>query len=87
MEINRVRSGSICDYRRRLSLPQAKRRPFVDGEVQRLLGAVETSTQTDLRDCALLGPLDYMSSRIGAVVNRKFEDLYPSGKRLFFRFK
>jgi hypothetical protein len=40
-----------------------------DGEVQKLLGAVETSTHTGLRDRALLGTLAYTFARIGAVVN------------------
>jgi site-specific recombinase XerD len=49
--------------------------------------AVETSTHTGLRDRALLGTLAYTFSRIGAVVNLKVEDYYPSGKRFLLRFK
>jgi integrase len=36
---------------------------------------------------ALLGVLAYTFARIGAVVNLKVEDYYPSGKRFFLRFK
>jgi site-specific recombinase XerC len=57
------------------------------GEVQRLLGVIETSTHTGLRDRALLGVLAYTFARIGAVVNLKVEDYYPSGKRFLLRFK
>jgi site-specific recombinase XerD len=42
---------------------------------------------TGLRDCALLGVLAYTFARIGAVVNLKVEDYYPSGKRYLLRFK
>jgi hypothetical protein len=59
----------------------------VDGEVQRLLDAVDGSTHTGLRDRALLGVLAYTFARIGAVVNLKVEDYYPSGKRFLLRFK
>jgi site-specific recombinase XerD len=41
----------------RFSRTEGKTPAFVDGEVQRLLGAIETSTHTGLRDCALLGVL------------------------------
>jgi site-specific recombinase XerD len=47
---------------------------FVDGEVQKLLDAVETSTHIGLRERALLGVLAYTFARIGAVVNLKVED-------------
>jgi len=60
---------------------------IVDGEVQKLLDAVETSTHTGLRDRALLGTLAYTFARIGAVVNLKVEDYYPSGKQYLLRFK
>jgi integrase len=40
--------------------------------------AIETSTHTGLRDRALLGVLAYTFARIGAVVNLKVEDYYPS---------
>ena len=42
---------------------------------------------TGLRDRALLGTLAYTFARIGAVVNLKVEDYYPSGKRFLLRFK
>jgi len=42
---------------------------------------------TGLRDRALLGVLAYTFARIGAVVNLKVEDYYPSGKRFLLRFK
>ena len=44
-------------------------------------------THTGLRDRALLGVLAYTFARIGAVVNLKIEDYYPSGKRFLLRFK
>jgi integrase len=36
---------------------------------------------------ALLGTLAYTFARIGAVVNLKVEDYYPSGKRFLLQFK
>jgi site-specific recombinase XerD len=54
--------------------------PPVEGEVQKLLGAVDASTHTGLRDRALLGVLAYTFARIGSVVNLQVEDYYPSGK-------
>jgi site-specific recombinase XerD len=71
----------------RFSRTEGKTPAFVEGEVQRLLEAVETSTHTGLRDRALLGVLAYTFARIGAVVNLKVEDYYPSGKRFLLRFK
>jgi len=69
------------------SRTEGKTPAFVDGEVQKLLDAVETSTQTGLRDRAMLGVLAYTFARIGAIVNLKVEDYYPSGKRFLLRFK
>jgi site-specific recombinase XerD len=71
----------------RFSRTEGKTPAFVEGEVQRLLGAIETSTHTGLRDRALLGVLAYTFARIGAGVNLKVEDYYPSGKRFLLRFK
>src|SRR6266404_272161 len=71
----------------RFSRTEGKTPAFVEGEVQRLLGAIETSTHIGLRDRALLGTLAYSFARIGAVVNLKVEDYYPSGKRFLLRFK
>jgi integrase/recombinase XerD len=51
------------------------------------LNAIGISTHTGLRDRALLGTLAYRFGRIGAVVNLKLEDYYPSGKRFLLRFK
>jgi integrase/recombinase XerD len=48
---------------------------------------IDSSTLTGLRDRALLGVLAYTFARIGAVVNLKVEDYYPSGKRFLLRFK
>ncbi|HSZ78344.1 MAG TPA: hypothetical protein VK775_13140, partial [Chthoniobacterales bacterium] len=48
---------------------------------------IDASTHTGLRDRALLGTLAYTFARIGAVVNLKVEDYYPSGKRFLLRFK
>jgi site-specific recombinase XerD len=71
----------------RFSRTEGKTPAFVEGEMQKLLGAIETSTHTGLRDRALLGVLAYTFARIGAVVNLKVEDYYPSGKRFLLRFK
>jgi site-specific recombinase XerD len=71
----------------RFSRTEGKTPAFVEGEVQRLLNAIETSTHTGLRDRALLGVLAYTFARIGAVVSLKVEDYYPSGKRFLLRFK
>ena len=71
----------------RFSRTEGKTPAFVEGEVQKLLGAIDTSTHTGLRDGALLGTLAYTFARIGAVVNLKVEDYYPSGKRFLLRFK
>src|SRR6202795_5010012 len=71
----------------RFSRTEGKTPAFVEGEVQKLLGATETTTHTGLRDRALLGVLAYTFARIGAVVNLKVEDYYPSGKRFLLRFK
>src|SRR6202166_10122 len=71
----------------KFSRTEGKTPAFVEGEVQQLLDVIEASTHTGLRDRALLGVLAYTFARIGAVVNLKVEDYYPSGKRFFLRFK
>src|SRR6202790_1035325 len=71
----------------RFSRTEGKTPAFVEGEVQKLLGVIETSTHTGLRDRALLGVLAYTFARIGAAVNLKVEDYYPSVKRFLLRFK
>src|SRR6201987_4975849 len=71
----------------RFSRTEDKTPAFVEGEVQKLLDPIETSRPTALRDRALLGVLAYTFARIGAVVNLKVEDYYPSGKRFLLRFK
>jgi site-specific recombinase XerD len=71
----------------RFSRTEGKTPAFVEGEVQKLLNAVETFTHTGLRDRALLATLAYTFARIGSVVNLKVEDYYPSGKRFLLRFK
>jgi integrase/recombinase XerD len=71
----------------RFSRTEGKTPAFVEGEVQKLLEAVETSTHTGLRDRALLGVLAYTFARIGAVVNLKVQDYYPSGKQFLLSFK
>jgi integrase/recombinase XerC len=58
----------------RFSRTEGKTPAFVEGEVQKLLGVIEASTHTDLRDRALLGVLAYTFARIGAVVSLKVED-------------
>src|ERR1700681_2574445 len=69
----------------RFSRAEGKTPAFVEGEVQKLLGVIETSTHTGLRDRALLGALAYTFARMGAVVSLKVEDYYPSGKRFLLR--
>src|SRR6202048_809608 len=59
----------------RFSRTEGKTPAFVEGEVQKLLGVIETSTHTGLRDRALLGVLAYTFARIGAGVNLKVEEL------------
>jgi site-specific recombinase XerD len=71
----------------RFSRTEGKTPAFVEGEVQQLLDVIEASTHTGLRDRALRGTLAYTFARIGAVVNLKVQDYYPSGKRFFLRFK
>jgi len=71
----------------RFSRTEGKTPAFVDGEVQTLLDAIDSSMHTGLRDRALLGVLAYTFARIGAAVNLKVEDYYPSGKRFLLRFK
>jgi site-specific recombinase XerD len=64
------RPGGRCKVKtERFSRAEGKTPAFVEGEVQRLLGAIETSTHLGLRDRALLGVLAYTFARIGAVVN------------------
>ncbi len=55
----------------RYSRTEGKTPAFVDGEVQKLLNGIQTSTHTGLRDRALLGVLAYTFARIGAAVNLK----------------
>jgi integrase/recombinase XerD len=64
----------------RFSRTEGKTPAFVEGEVQKPLDVIEASTHTGLRDRALIGTLAYTFARIGAVVNLKVEDYYPSGK-------
>src|SRR6202162_1149978 len=71
----------------KFSRTEGKTPAFVEGEVQQLLDVIEASTHTGLRDRALLGTLAYTFARIGAVVNLKVQDYYPSGIRFFLRFK
>jgi site-specific recombinase XerD len=71
----------------KFSRTEGKTPAFVEGEVQRLLNVIDTFTHVGLRDRALLGVLVYTFARIGAVVNLKVEDYYPSGKRFLLRFR
>jgi site-specific recombinase XerD len=68
----------------RFSRTEGKTPAFVEGEVQKLLGVIETATHTGPRDRALLEVLAYTFARIGAVVNLKVEDYYPSGNGFCF---
>src|SRR5467141_1578066 len=58
----------------RFSRTEGKTPAFVEGEVQKLLNAVEISTHTGLRDRAVLGVLAYTFARIGSVMNLTVED-------------
>ena len=60
----------------RFSRTEGKTPAFVEGEVQKLLNVIETSTHTGLRYRVLLGVLAYTFARIGAAVNLKVEDYY-----------
>ena len=72
----------------RFSRTEGKTPAFVEGEARKLLGVIEASSHTrPPHDRALLGFLAYTFARIGAVVNLKVEDYYPSGKRFLLRFK
>jgi len=65
----------------RFSRTEGKTPAFVEGEVQKLLNVIETSTHTSLRDRALLGVLAYTFARIGAVVNLSlFASLIPGDR-------
>jgi integrase len=65
----------------RFSRTEGKTPAFADGEVQKLLDAIETSTH--LRDRALLGTLAYTFARIGAAVNLKVGELLSFRKTVF----
>jgi len=69
------------------SRTEGKTPASVEAEVQKLLGVIDASTHTGLREPALLGVLAYTFARIGAVVNLKVKDYYASGKRFLIRFK
>ena len=65
----------------RFSRTEGKTPAFVEGEVQKLLNVIETSTHRSLRDRALLGVLAYTFARIGAVVNLSlFASLIPGDR-------
>src|SRR6516165_1373714 len=71
----------------RFSRTEGKTPAFVDGEVQRLLNAVEIFTHTDLRDRALLATLAYTLARIGSVVNLRSKTIILQGNGFYFGFK
>jgi site-specific recombinase XerD len=79
LAMNPAREGKTEGFSR----TEGKTPAFVEGEVQQLLDVIEASTHTGLRDCALLGTLADTFVRIGAVVNLKVQEYYPSGKRSF----
>ena len=67
----------------RFSRTEGKTPAFVEGEVQKLLGLVETSTHTGLRDRALLGVLAYTFARIGKDEDKGdwlHHPMWPSGR-------
>src|ERR1700759_3869324 len=71
----------------KFSRREGKTPAFDTEQVQKVLDKIDTSNEVGLRDRALLGTLAYTFARIGAVVNLKVEDYYPSGKRFLLRFK
>jgi site-specific recombinase XerC len=58
---------------------------LTEEQARRLLDSINTSTVVGLRDRALIGVMIYSFARIGAVVARKVEDYYASGKRWWLR--
>jgi hypothetical protein len=67
----------------RFSRTEGKTPAFVEGEVQKLLDAIETSTHTGLRNRALLGTLAYTFARIGARGAAQGRRLLPFGETVF----
>ena len=78
-----------------LDVPNVKAQPYRDTRgpgregFRRLLRQLELgcAKAKAVRDRALLRTLAYTFARIGAVVNLKVEDYYPSGKRFLLRFR
>ena len=60
----------------RFSRAEGKTPAFVEGEVQKLLGAIETSTHTGLRDRALLATLICGKSEQYRKLQKKYKS-YP----------
>jgi integrase/recombinase XerC len=54
-------------------------------EARRLLESIDVSTQTGLRDRALIGLMVYTFARIGAALAMKVEDVYVQNRRLWVR--
>jgi len=71
----------------RFSRTEGKMAAFVEGEVQKLLDAIETSTYTGLRDRALLRVLAYTFAPDRRRRESEGRRLFPSGKRFLLRFK
>jgi hypothetical protein len=57
---------------REVSRTEGKTPVFVEGEVQKLLNAVEGSTHTGRRDRALLGTLDYLPTLFARMLAQAF---------------
>jgi|SRR4029077_6520894 integrase/recombinase XerD len=71
----------------RFSRTEGKPRHLSTAKFKGFLTRSRPPRNTGLRDRALLGVLAYTFARIGAVMNLKVEDYYPSGKRYLLRFK
>jgi site-specific recombinase XerD len=56
-----------------------------DEEMVELLGSIDTSSITGLRDRALIGVMFYSFARISAVLRMNVKDYFPKGKRYWFR--
>ena len=64
---------------------QGKALALDPAEARQLLDAIETSTVTALRDCALIGLMFYSSARVGAAIDLCDEDVYTQNRRLWVR--
>ena len=62
-DLGRLQFGLLLEHHSELR--EGKTPAYVEGEVQKLLGVIETSTHTGLRDRALLGVVAYTFAWLG----------------------